>query len=345
VLVSLLPALAFLLVGVPLAWLLDQLGFFDAVISVISGRNGRAIPSWSLWVLAAATTVVLNLDTTVVLLTPLALRLARRSGVDPLPVVAVPLLLASLASSVLPVSNLTTLVVASRLHVDVGQVFGHLAGPSLAAMIVGWLVHRRRLPASLEVEATPAVDTRALRIGGVTVAALLVCFVAGPNVGLQPWMGALAADLVLMAIVGSVPWRHVPLFTAVAVAVVASAVTAVLPHGLHLGDSTLQHPAGIAGLVVGGAALANLVNNLPALFVGLAGTHHMSWGMWAWLLGVNTGAVLLPIGALANVLWRRIVRRHGIEVSVKGYLAITAPSGLAGLGAAAIVLAVERLLC
>ncbi len=47
-----------------------------------------------LWLLAAATTVVLNLDTTVVLLTPLYLRLARRVGVDPLPLAAIPLLLA-----------------------------------------------------------------------------------------------------------------------------------------------------------------------------------------------------------------------------------------------------------
>ena len=93
------PALAFLLVGVPLAALLDELGFFDAVAGLLEHRF-RAVPVLALWVLAAATTVVLNLDTTIVLLTPLYVRLARRSGVDPVPLALVPLLLAAFASSV-----------------------------------------------------------------------------------------------------------------------------------------------------------------------------------------------------------------------------------------------------
>jgi arsenical pump membrane protein len=343
VLVSLLPALAFLLAGVPLAWLLDELGFFDAVISRISGPTGRAIPTWTLWVLAAVTTVVLNLDTTVVLLTPLALRLARRSDVDPLPIAAIPLLLASLASSVLPVSNLTTLVVADRLHVSVGQVVVHLALPSLAASAAGWVVHRRLIPRRLEVAATTSVDRRALRVGGAIVGLLLVGFVAGPSVGVEPWMCALAADLVLMALVRSVPWRHVPVATALAVGIVAAIIAAVVPHGLHLGNNSLQHGAPVAGLVVGGAIVANLVNNLPALFVGLTGVHHMTWSIWAWLLGVNTGAALAPIGALANVLWRRVLRHDGVEVKLRTYLALVAPTAAAGLTAATLVLVAERI--
>lgn len=38
---SLWPALGFLLVGVPLAALLDRLGFFEAAAAVMSGRRGR----------------------------------------------------------------------------------------------------------------------------------------------------------------------------------------------------------------------------------------------------------------------------------------------------------------
>ena len=122
---SLWPALAFLLAGVPLAALLERLGFFDAVAAALARGGERDTPVAALWVLAALTTVVLNLDTTIVLLTPLYLQLARRSRVDPLPIVAIPLLLASLASSVLPISNLTTLIVVARLDVGVGEVIGH----------------------------------------------------------------------------------------------------------------------------------------------------------------------------------------------------------------------------
>src|SRR6476619_2245009 len=71
---AMVPALLFLCVGVPLASLLDRLGYFEAVASLMQQRAGAIRLGW-LWMLACATTAVLNLDTTVVLLTPLYIRL------------------------------------------------------------------------------------------------------------------------------------------------------------------------------------------------------------------------------------------------------------------------------
>src|SRR3954452_9168043 len=148
-LLELAPALAFLLAAVPLATLLDRLGFFPAAAARLTGPRGTSV--LALWVLAAATTVVLNLDTTIVLLTPLYVRIARRADADPLALALVPLLLASLASSVLPVSNLTNLVVAERTDLSVSSLLAHLGLPSVAAITVGWWCYRRGHPARLPV--------------------------------------------------------------------------------------------------------------------------------------------------------------------------------------------------
>lgn len=340
---ALWPALAFLLAGVPLAALLDRLGFFEAAAARIVGPGGDR-PVLALWVFAAVTTVVLNLDTTVVLLTPLYLRLARRAGVDPLPLVAVPLLLASLASSVLPVSNLTNLIVVEQVHVGVGDFVTHLALPSVVASVVGWLAYRRRFPTRLGLPAGPAADPQALRRGGVVVAALLVGFVAGPTVGIAPWVVALVADLALVVMTRVVPWREIPLGTAVGVAVLGAIVALVAPadalHRLVAHDAPLA-VVGIAGL---GGAVANLVNNLPALLAVTDGLHHVSWGVWAWLLGVNTAAVLLPVGALANLLWLRLLRAEGEPVGVVRYVRTTVPVALPAFAAAAVTLALERVI-
>src|SRR5690242_20654137 len=148
-LAELAPALAFLLAAVPLATLLDRLGFFRASATrLAAGPRGTSV--LALWVLAAATTVVLNLDTTIVLLTPLYVRIARRAGADPLAIALVPLLLASLASSVLPVSNLTNLVVAEHVDLTAGTLVAHLGLPSLAAVAVGWWGYARRHPTRLD---------------------------------------------------------------------------------------------------------------------------------------------------------------------------------------------------
>ncbi len=339
---ALWPALAFLLAGVPLAALLDRIGFFEAAAARVVGPGGDR-PVVALWIFAALTTVVLNLDTTVVLLTPLYLRLSRRAGAEPLPVVAVPLLLASLASSVLPVSNLTNLIVVEQVHVGVGDFVTHLALPSVAASTVGWLAYRRRYPTRLHLPAGPVPDLRALRRGGVVVAGLLVGFVAGPVVGIAPWVVALVADAVLVVMTRTIPWRDVPLATAAGVAVLGVVVALVAPsdalHRLVAHESPLA-VVGIAGL---GGLVANVVNNLPALLAVTDGLHRASWGVWAWLLGVNTAAVLLPVGALANLLWLRLLRAEGVSVGVGRYVRTTVPVALPALVAAVATLAVERI--
>ena len=127
--------IAFLLAAVPLAILLDRVGFFTSLAErlIATGRSTR-----SLWILAAVVTTVLNLDASVVLLTPLYVRIARQTGRNPLTLAFQPVLLACLASSALPVSNLTNLIAVAWTSAQTTAFITHLALPSLAATAVGW---------------------------------------------------------------------------------------------------------------------------------------------------------------------------------------------------------------
>jgi arsenical pump membrane protein len=176
------------------------------------------------------------------------------------------------------------------------------------------------------------------------VACLLLGFVVGPSFGIDPWVVALLADVVLIVVTRTVPLRQVPILTALGVAAVAAVVSLVLPADLLTGVLTSTGPAALGATVVGAAAGANAVNNLPALLVALDGVDRMTGGMWAWLAGVNVGAALLPIGALANLLWWRIVRAEGVAVDVRSYLRITLPIAGPALLAAAAAVALGSLL-
>jgi arsenical pump membrane protein len=338
---TLAPALAFLLAGVPLAALLDRLGFFTAAARLVTAETSSLL---GLWVFAAAVTIVLNLDTTVVLLTPLFVRIAQRRSMDPLPLAAIPLLLASLASSMLPVSNLTNLIAAERTGLSTADLLTHLGLPTLAACAVGWWAFHHRHPVALPATAPEPPDRLALRNGGVVVGGVLIGFVAGPSIGVPAWVVALIADIVLVATTRWVPWRAVPVGTAALVAVVGVAVTVIIPAALVSG--LLDHDTGLAVAItpVVGAATANVVNNLPALLIALKGVGAAGWGLYAWLLGINAGAALLPIGALANVLWLRVMKAHGHTVSVRRYVSTTVPVVVPALLAALVVLVVERLI-
>ena len=122
--------------------MLDDVGFFASLAALVDGGRHLRL---GLWVLAAAVTVLFNLDAAVVLLTPLYVRLAHRHGDDPIALAFIPALLASLASTVLPVSNLTNLVAAGHLDIDARDFLVQAAPAAVAATVVGLV----RLPPGL----------------------------------------------------------------------------------------------------------------------------------------------------------------------------------------------------
>ena len=204
-----------------------------------AGAAERASPAGAgyLWALAALVTTFLNLDASVVLLTPLYVAVARQRGASVLALGAQPVLLACLASSALPVSNLTNLIAAAWTGAGTAQFIVHLGPPSLAATLVGWWAYRRAAPAlarrraSVQVSALAgpgspadpglpdtgpdagtgagndagagAVDGSKLRAAGAVVVVVVIGFTLGYLIGAQPWMVALGAVVVL----GLMTWR------------------------------------------------------------------------------------------------------------------------------------------
>ncbi len=119
-------------------------------------------------------------------------------------------------------------------------------------------------------------------------------------------------------------------------------VAAVGAHGLqsairHLLPATSAvHPslAALLAIAAVAAAVANLVNNLPAtlLLIPVAAAHGAG-PVLAVLVGVNIGPNLTEVGSLATLLWRRALAADGVtlprrEFAVLG--ALTVPPALAG---------------
>ena len=136
--------LAFVVFAVPLAALLDNCGVFEE-LARLAARTPRVVGTC--WIIAAAVVALLNLDAAVVLLTPLYVRTARHVGLDPVMLAFQPVLLAMLASSVLPISNLTNLIVASHFSLTSSEFLAHLLLPSFVASTVGWFAYRAVFPA------------------------------------------------------------------------------------------------------------------------------------------------------------------------------------------------------
>ena len=130
-----------------------------------------------------------------------------------------PVLLACLASSALPVSNLTNLIAASARHLSTTAFLAHLGLPSLAATVAGWFAYRAvvhpGVPAAAE---TAEPDRHALTVGGAVVTAVLIGFLVGPTAGIPEWAVAVTADAALIVATRHLPLRDIPWGTALVAA-------------------------------------------------------------------------------------------------------------------------------
>ncbi|MBX6372582.1 MAG: arsenic transporter, partial [Acidothermus sp.] len=114
------PILGFLAAITVVAELADAAAVFDvaAVGAARVARRRTPLLFALIVVLGAVTTIVLSLDTTAVLLTPVVLALADRLELPAEPFAMTTVWLANTASLLLPVSNLTNLLAVDQLHLS-----------------------------------------------------------------------------------------------------------------------------------------------------------------------------------------------------------------------------------
>lgn len=330
-----LPVVAFLAAVLVLASLCDDEGLFQAAGTWMA-RGSRGAPRRLLgqvFLIAAATTAILSLDATVVLLTPVVLATVRTMRVPARPHLYATAHLSNSASLLLPVSNLTNLLAFSAAGLSFTRFSVLMAAPWLAAVAVEYLVLRlafRRDLVDVPAESPPAPAETPIFVL-VVLALTLVGFAVASFAGLSPAWAALAGAVVLgirslaqrrSTIGGIVHSLNLPFL--VFVLALAVVVKAVMVNGLDTAAADLL-PAGtglaaLLGIAALAALLSNAVNNLPAVLVLLplvAGSGPAA--VLAVLIGVNIGPNLTYAGSLANLLWRRVLHQQGEPTSVREF--------------------------
>jgi arsenical pump membrane protein len=319
------PVLLFLVAVTVLAELSDEAQLFD-VAATRAARVARGnVRRLYLLVLALGTltTIVLSLDTTAVLFTPVVLSLAAQLDLEPLPFAFAAVWLANTASLLLPVSNLTNLLAIGKLHLTTVQYLLRMALPAAVAVAVTVLAllfwHRRRLRGSYDSpEPLQAEDPLLFRSALVASVLLVPALLLGVPV---QWAASASAAIVVAAFAvrrrAALRWSLVPWQLVLMVEGLFLVVSAVGPHGL---DTALRDAAGTgSSLRVAAAAAvgANVVNNLPAyLALDRVVPSHSLFDV---LLGVNLGPLILPWGSLATLLWLERCRSKGLEIPTRQF--------------------------
>jgi arsenical pump membrane protein len=321
------PVVGFLAAVLVLADGCEREGLFRAAGGLMARTSRRSGSRLLLSVvgLAALTTAVLSLDTTVVLLTPVVVVTVRATRAPPRPALYATAHLANTASLLLPVSNLTNLLAVATVSVSFPRFAALMALPWLVGIAVEvggvrWLF-RRDLAAPIDSHDVPAEPFPV--VASVIVAVTVVGFAVASLAGLAPVWVAVAGAFVLtmwrlvhapssLPVVAGEVVRAASLLFCLFVLALGIVVRAVSDNGM-AGVIRNVTPSGsnllaLLGIAAVSAVLANVVNNLPATLLLLPVLAGGGVGpTLAMLIGVGIGPNLTYPGSLATLLWRRVV--------------------------------------
>ena len=356
--------------------ILDAAGFFAfAALHVArwGGGNGRRLFPLIVLLGAAIAAFFAN-DGAALLLTPIVLAILLRLNFPPAGALAFTVacgFVADTTSLPLVISNLVNIVTANYFDVSFGRYAAVMVPVDLVALVatlvVLWLWFRRDVPASYPLEGLEEPrhaihDTAIFRAAFPLLGLLLVAyFVTGP-VGVPIAVVTGAGAVILMAIAGrwlsggrgavvplvkvlrEAPWQIV-LFSIGMYLVVYGLGNAWLTDDAAsvldwlAGQGTLAATVG-TGFVV--AALASVMNNMPATLVGALAIDRAhvpdltrELMVYANIVGNDLGPKFTPIGSLATLLWLHVLAGKGQRITWGQYmkigLVLTPPVLLASL--------------
>lgn len=262
----------------------------------------------TLLALVAVVTAVLNLDTSVVFLTPVLVHAARTRALDERPFLYGSVFMANSASLLLPGSNLTNLLVLGS-DPENGLAF---ATEMLPAWLTACTITALFLTAVFRLENSrqtqPDVPPLRLRLGAAATVAAAVLILTLPN----PAIAILALGLAVTA-----ARRRRPQLDARALALLFALTVTLgsVARSWH-GPAKLLNASGAWAAAAIGATASVLINNLPAAVVLSARpTAHPL----ALLLGLDLGPNLAVTGSLAALLWLQAARTVDAPASITTY--------------------------
>ena len=335
-----------------------SLGVLDTVATFVF-EGAEASPRrlfTRVFVFGALTAAVLNNDSAIMLVTPLVLDAAKKRT----PKLVVPLAFAVfLSAGVAPfiVSNPMNMVVATYSGIGFNEYARHMIMPAAACALVTWamtsLAFRREMDAASrslsyaqiasvtsESERVRFSSTQRLVLGALALVVLsypVVSWLGGPvwavaAVGAVVMLGIAMRAKVSPLTLARTEVHYDTLFFLVAALLLSVGLrnVGIVEHLARMYDGASNGKIGAIS-AVGSALLNNHPMSHLNMFAlnahGTGGGLHA--GVLAALIGGDLGPRLFPIGSLAGLLWIEMLRRAGVETSVKRFLiigAITIPA-------------------
>ncbi len=353
---------------------LGDAGFFDYIADYIFLRTkgGKIKLFLCLYLVVSILTVFTSNDVIILTFTPTICIFARKAKISPLPFLLGEFVAANTWSMTLIVGNPTNVYLAQSAGISFAQYFSVMVLPAITAGVVGLamilLIFRKDLfsktttvPHNLLVS-SPEEHVKIIKTPMfVAIAHLLVCIIllaVSDFIGLEMWLICLFLALSLtlfdliydIAVVKSLrpiwrsikkePYDLIPFVLSMFIIVLAlkecgfiELLNSILVTGKNFDGFTFS---------IMSAFSANLLNNIPMSVMFESITTGSMPAVYGAIIGSNIGAFISPVGALAGIMWSKILGDYGVKFPFIKFVlygsAIAIPTLLSSAGVLLLVL-------
>jgi Na+/H+ antiporter NhaD/arsenite permease-like protein len=358
-----------------LVGIIQSTGLF-AYLAVGVARLTRGNPIllvFTLGILTALLSSMLDNVTTIIVVAPVTISIAGLVGMSPIPLLMSEVLLSNIGGVATLVGDPPNILIGSAAGFSFNDMLVHLAPIALVAAVVTQLVllffFRRELRggdkamdalSGLDAKASLVHPRQAIQVTIVFVGTV-VLYLLHSQLGIGPGLVALIGASVALLwvrpsiddVVKSVEWDVLVFFIGLFVIVGGLSAAGVLDFAARAIAALTAQGALVAGVVLlwGSALLSGVVGSIPITMVMIpvllafgaqGGAIGPLW--WALAIGAGFGGNLTPIGSAAGVLMLSLGRRWGTPITVRRWFESALPATLVSCAVGTVGLIVIILL-
>ncbi|MEM2262706.1 MAG: ArsB/NhaD family transporter [Candidatus Bathyarchaeia archaeon] len=326
---------------------LDLTGLFEYVALQavkMAGGSGKKLFIY-LFALTSFLTLFTSNDVVILTITPIIIYMCGSVAVSPIPFLYAQFFAANISGMGLYVGNPTNIVIAEAYGLSFAEFAKWMllpaASATLTCILLLWLVFRRKLPSKMQPQVEPHQALRDKRgaVFGLTVLGSAIFLMSLPSTvtGLQPWIIALIAAFIMFlynlltvrsnipAALRRMPWKIAPFLIGLFVIVesmASSGWTDLLASELSKVSTNLMSAVFSVGFL--SSLAAGLMNNHPMTVFFVKALQSQAYSapatvrlgaMLALVVGSNLGANFMLTGALAGLMWAKILSDKGCSIS------------------------------
>ena len=327
---------------------LDETGFFSYIANIFVNKYKKSQFQlfFILYILISVLTVFTSNDIVILTFTPFILYFSKRANINPIPYLVMEFVAANTYSIILPIGNPTNIYLTSLFNIDFLSYIKTMIIPALivglSSLIALILLFKKDLKEKMQ---TFEIGTSEIKNKPLCIISLIHLFVTtillavSSYINLQMWLICLIFALSLTTIllgfsiyyknfnyltntIKRLPYNLIPFILSMFTIIMALDSFNIFYNIFNLLEQVNNPYIQKMVYLLASTLSCNIINNIPmTLAFGsiLSNTSNLSL-VYSSIIGSNIGSLFTPIGALAGIMWIRILKYNNVDYSFTKFM-------------------------